>query len=209
MSADPVRTEPVQMPAARTVGRSAMTTRPERTLLTYEDYCRLPDDLNRYELFEGVLVVAPSPNRAHQTAVSSLHLILGRHVRDQRLGMVWVAPYDVLLNDNTIVQPDLLFVAQDRLHIAELRYVRGAPDLVIEVLSPGTPQREREAKRDLYARYGVPHYWEFDPDRRTAEAYLLLGGSYSLVRSAQGSESFSASPFPDLMIPLHEIWEPG
>ena len=184
-----------------------MATRPDRVILTYDDYVKIPSDRNRYELFEGDLVVTPSPGRAHQTVVKNLLYLLEGHVRRHGLGTVWVAPFDVLFNDRTVVQPDLLYVARDRLAIVLPRYVQGAPDLVVEVLSPSTATNDREAKRELYARYGVTHYWLFDPERREAEAFQLTEGRYRPVVLARESEQLAAPPFPDFALPLDEVWE--
>ena len=85
--------------------------------------------------------------------------------------------------------------------------VRGAPDLVVEVLSAATVVIDRRIKKQLYARYGVPHYWLFDPEQRLAEAHQLADGAYQLITTAQGYKQFAASPFPDLSIPLAELWE--
>ncbi len=183
-----------------------MATRPERGILTYADYRQLPDDRNRYELFEGLLQVTPSPSTHHQTVVTNLSITVGSHVRTRKLGKILLAPCDVVLSDTTILQPDLLFVARERLAIILPQYVRGAPDLVVEVLSPSTAQRDRQTKQRLYEAYGVANYWLIDPDRHEAEAYVLEEGSYQLVRVSKESEVFRAAPFPDLAIPLDELW---
>jgi Uma2 family endonuclease len=179
----------------------------QRVVWTYADYCELPDDRNRYEILEGELVVNPAPNTGHQRAVGGLYLFLRNHVRRSRLGEVFLAPYDVLLSDTTVVQPDLLFVARERLAIVLPAHVVGPPDLVIEVLSPSTANRDQGLKRDLYARFGVPHYWLADPVGRELAGFDLHGGTYRQVAAARDEELFTASPFPDLQIPLAEVWD--
>ena len=183
-----------------------MATQPERVILTYEDYAELPADRNRYELIEGELQVTTAPNTAHQRALKNLAYLIEGHVRAHRLGLVLFAPCDVLLSDITVVQPDLLFVAREREAIVEHRYVRGAPDLVVEVLSPTTARTDRETKRQLYARYAVPNYWLIDPQNRAATAYVLESGTYRRLAYARGDQPFAAPPFPDLTIPLTELW---
>ena len=185
-----------------------MASQPERIVLTYEDYLQLPTDRNRYEIFEGEVQVSAAPNIAHQTAVTNLGAILGNHIRSHRLGQVLVAPTDVVLSEVTVVQPDILFVSAERRKIIQAAYVGGAPDLVIEVLSPSTALADRHAKQQIYARHGVPHYWRFDPERREAIGLALdAEGRYRSVAFAEADAEFSAAPFSDLVISLSEIWQ--
>lgn len=184
-----------------------MATRPERVILTYDDYCQLPEDRNRYELFEGELQVTPSPNTRHQRIVVRLGFLLNGYVQGHQLGEIFVAPYDVLLSDITVVQPDILYVSRERQAIVLPAHVRGAPDLVIEVVSPTTSQRDHQAKRQLYARHGVSYYWLLDPDCQQVEAYALDDGDYRRVVVASETAEFAAPPFPDLTIRLADIWQ--
>jgi Uma2 family endonuclease len=184
-----------------------MATQPRRIVLTYEDYAALPDDRNRYELFEGELQVSPSPGARHQDVVLGLGALLRQHVRQHGLGRVFVAPLDVLLSNITVVQPDVLFVSTVRLALVEEPFVRGAPDLVVEVISPTSGRADRGVKQQLYARHGVAHYWLIDPEQRQATAFRLAEGAYEQVASAGGRERFSAPPFADLAIDLAELWD--
>lgn len=184
-----------------------MPSRAGRVTLTYDDYARLPEDGHRYELYNGEIDTAPAPNLAHQDAVLNLGSLLRSHVRQNQLGRIFVAPTDVVLSDLTVVQPDLVFVARERESIITPLNVRGAPDLVVEVLSASAPERDLAVKYQLYARYGVPSYWLFDPSSRTARALVLEQGAYREVAAASGGERFSAPPFPDLVIRLAEVWE--
>ncbi len=183
-----------------------MASQPERVILTYDDIAQLPTDRHRYELFEGELQVTAAPNTAHQTVVGNLYILMATHVRRNRLGRVFIAPYDVLLSDITVVEPDLLFVSRERQSIIRPSYIRGVPDLVVEVLSPSNPQTDRQVKRQLYARHGVPYYWLLDPDQREFIAYALESGAYRAVVTARGDGTVSAPPFPDLAISLAEVW---
>lgn len=184
-----------------------MATRPERVVLTFDDYLELPNDRNRYELLEGELEVTPAPSPGHQRVLGRFFYLMYGHVQRQALGTVLMAPCDVRLSDITVVQPDLLFVAQQRQAIILPQYVQGPPDLVVEVVSRGTVRMDREIKRQLYARHRVPHYWVIVPERRVALAYVLDGESYRQALLVQGGETFSAAPLPDLLIPLGELWE--
>lgn len=174
--------------------------------LTYEDYCALPDDGLRYEIIEGFLFSEPSPWRAHQQVAGNLFVILRTHVRERDLGEVFIAPFDVILNRRTVVVPDLVFVTRNRAGVVTERAVEGAPDLIVEILSPGTARRDRVAKLNAYARRGVPHYWLVDPRAQTLEALELGEGSYRLAVAVGGDDTFRPGLFPDLVIPLRELW---
>ncbi len=135
--------------------------------LTYDDYRNTPDD-ERYELLDGELVLAPAPRLSHQRVAMRLGALLHGFVQEQGLGQVFAAPCDVVLSLTNVVQPDLLFVAREREHV--LRNgdnVRGATDVVIEILSPATAARDRTIERELYAEYGVREYWLVDPAAKT------------------------------------------
>ena len=139
-----------------------MVTQRARIKFTYEDYKHTPED-KRYELIDGELILAASPRRAHQRTDMEITLVLGDYVKEHDLGEVYSAPFDVVLSDTDVVEPDLLFVSKERLHIINDDNVRGAPDLVIEILSPPTAGRDRTVKRTLYAKHGVKEYWLADP----------------------------------------------
>ncbi len=183
-----------------------MASQPERVILTYQDLIEIPNDRNRYELFEGELQVTAAPNAAHQGAVNNLAFLLTSHVRRHRLGFVFTAPFDVLLSDISVVQPDLLFVSRERRRIILPGYIRGAPDLVVELSSASTAHVDRQVKRQLYARHGVLNYWRLDVDRREFVADVLEDGAYRAVVTAHDDEMVSAPPFPDLAISLAEVW---
>ena len=130
--------------------------------LTYEDLEKMPDDGRRYELIAGEIYVAASPSRAHQEVILRLIDASRPFVRDRRLGEVIVAPFDVRLSEQDVVQPDILSVSNERLGILRENHTVGAPDLVVEVLSPSTSGRDEGAKLALYAAHGVREYWLAD-----------------------------------------------
>lgn len=138
-----------------------------------EDYLQLPVDGPRYQLMRGWLVREPSPGENHQRAVGTLYLLLRRWVDARRLGVVYLAPFDTVLSQKDVVQPDLLFVAAARRAVITGKNVQGAPDLVIEVLSPSTWGRDRAVKRAIYAQAGVREAWLADPRKRTLEVIAL------------------------------------
>src|SRR2546425_10590004 len=173
-----------------------------RAGVTYEDYCGLPDDGLRYEIVDGMLFAEPSPRRAHQRAVGNLFAILHAYVRASDLGEVYVAPFDVILDPRTVVVPDLVFAARDRLDIVVERGVEGAPDLLVEVLSPGTARRDRVRQLNAYARHGGRHYWLVDPEAKTVEAFELVEGAYRLAVAGGGGGEVRARGFSGLPISL-------
>jgi Uma2 family endonuclease len=177
------------------------------TGLTYADLQDFPDDGNRYEIIDGVLYVSPSPSEIHQRGSMGLTAQVGPHVLFKRLGRVYTAPFDVKFADGTVVQPDLVFVANDRLDILTAGNITGAPTLVVEILSPSTRTADLRVKRDAYARHGVPYYWLVDPALQTVEAYELRGGEYVRVAAGAGRTAFSAPPFPNLQIDLSLLWD--
>jgi Uma2 family endonuclease len=174
--------------------------------LTYEDYAALPEDGNRYELFDGELVVSPAPRPRHQGASLALASCLLGHVRANGLGNVYTAPIDVILSPTTVLQPDVVFVATARQAIITERAIEGPPDLVVEILSPRTARRDRGAKAKLYARFGIANYWVLDPGTRTFEAFVLDGRKYRLAASATDVARIAAPPFAELDVDLASIW---
>ena len=143
--------------------------------LTYEDYASLPDD-ERCELIDGELMPMPSPTALHQTLLKKL--ALGFMVLESRgLGTMFFAPLDVILSNFDVVQPDLIFISNERAHIID-DYIRGAPDLVVEILSPSTAGYDRTTKRNLYARHAVREYWLIDPYTKTVTALILGANGY-------------------------------
>ena len=157
-----------------------MTTQAAKTKLTYEDYMQTPDDI-RYELLDGELILSPSARTAHQRASRDISHPLITFVEQNGLGEVFIAPYDVVLDNFNVVQPDILFVSNERSHIITDLNIQGAPDLAIEILSPSTEQRDRTQKRDLYAQHVVPEYWLADTDAESVLVLMLQDGEYRVA----------------------------
>ena len=176
-------------------------------MLTYDDLRATPDDGRRYELLEGELCVTPAPSTTHQRISRNLEFILHAHVVAARLGEILDAPVDVIFADTTVVEPDLLFVSSARSGLISERGVEGAPDLVVEILSPSTQQRDLGLKRQLYARHRVPHYWCVDPAARTLTE-LVLAGDPDGVRAVHGAESgpVRTALFPELEFDLARVF---
>jgi len=149
---------------------------------TYADYQRLPDDGWRYEVIEGDLHMTPAPSTKHQTVGFNLKLAIGSFVKANKSGCVLDAPIDVRLGKFADpVQPDILFIRQERLGIIKGGWIEGAPDWIVEILSPSNWLDDRRTKYRLYARAGVGEYWIVDPDQRQVEVFVLRHGDYALV----------------------------
>jgi Uma2 family endonuclease len=150
---------------------------------TYEDYLRLPDDGNRYEIIEGVLYMAPAPDFDHQHTVHQIAVAFELWLRDHAGGVVLTAPFEVHLPGIAQpVQPDVLLIAADRRPASGDRFFEGAPDLVVEILSPGTMRVDRYIKFDAYERAGVREYWLVDPRVQFVEVYARAeGGEFTLL----------------------------
>jgi Uma2 family endonuclease len=177
---------------------------------TYDDYRTLPEDMSRrYELLDGDLYRVPAPTTTHQRVLRKLLGLLDRHINAMDLGEVFCAPVDVILgegNAREVAQPDIVFVAKAGSDIVKLHGIEGAPDLVIEILSPGTQERDRGYKRTLYARYGVREYWIFDPEKRTLEVYAAKTEGPSLSARHTEDSVLSSSIFPGLKISLRDVF---
>jgi Uma2 family endonuclease len=172
-----------------------MVTARTRPWPTYEDYLNIPGD-DRYELINGEFILVSAPNRAHQIASVKLVSRMDPFVEGRELGWVFHAPFEVALADPegiNIIQPDIIFVSREREHIITRSNIQGAPDLIVEILSPSTGRRDRTAKLDLYARHGVGEYWLADPDTQTVTVMLLKDGKYEVVGN-YGIEDTLTSP---------------
>lgn len=138
--------------------------------LTYEDFLLFPDDGKRHELIDGEHYVTPSPNLRHQRISGNLHYLLRSYLEGHPIGRVFYAPLDVIFSNVDVVEPDLLYVSNERRAILKL-HVEGAPDLVVEIASKGTRKRDETIKRRLYQRSGVSEYWVVDPELDVVRVY--------------------------------------
>ncbi len=139
--------------------------------LTVDDYMTLPDDGKRYELINGELILSPAPVPDHQLVITASMRIIENFVYEFDLGRVFTASTDVVLSRNIALQPDILFISNARMGIIGAKNIQGAPDLVVEVISPSTESRDRNDKARLYWSHGVLEYWLVDTSRRTIEVF--------------------------------------
>jgi Uma2 family endonuclease len=171
-----------------------------------DDIWDAPDDGNRYEVIDGELYVTPAPGWSHQIALGNLYLAVGSYVRQHRLGYLVQAPTGVALDPESGVEPDIVYVSRERASIISERGVEGAPDLVVEALSPSTAARDRGIKMRRYAAAGIPYYWILDPRTRALEAYRLAAEGYEQVGSFQAGDVFRPELFPGLEIAIDDLW---
>lgn len=175
--------------------------------LTYADLAAFPDDDVRRELIDGEVAVTPSPNTRHQDVLLRLVLAFANHLAASGGGRVFVAPYDVVLSDHSVVEPDLVFIADEDLDVITEANVQGAPTLVAEVVSHSRTDRVR--KRELYARHGIGEYWVVDPDADRVEVYRLVAGgqaTYPKPELFEVGETVSPRSVPTLSIDLAELF---
>jgi Uma2 family endonuclease len=175
-----------------------------KTLLTYEDYVHFPDDGRRHEIIGGVHYVSPSPNRKHQKASRMIQHQLIDQIELKGLGEVIDAPMDVILSQIDVVQPDLLVVLKTNPAYANPKNVRGAPDLVVEIVSPSTASRDLELKKALYQARGVPEYWIVRPKERDVERFVLEAGAYRSAGRFADHVEFGGAP--GVAVDLGSVW---
>ena len=150
---------------------------------TWSDYLKLPSD-KRYEIISGRLYEMPSPTVKHQRIVGKIFKVLSDYVEKNDLGEVFIAPMDVVLSEKDVVQPDVVFVKKENLDIVK-DWIVGVPDLVVEVVSPGTLTRDTELKKSLYQAYGVEEFWVVFPEEKVVQVWVLEGEKFSLFSYAE------------------------
>lgn len=182
---------------------------PEQGEWTYEDYLRLPDDGRRYEIIEGVLYVANAPAYDHQYAVNELHGELRAFVKERQLGVVLTAPFEVHLPDIARpVQPDILFIAADHQPEAGAQGFEGAPDLIVEVLSPSSIRLDNHIKFGAYEQAGVREYWIADPKTQSITIHILPEGGqeYALHGQFGPADTLTSKVLAGLELPVASLF---
>jgi len=173
--------------------------------VSFADLQRMPDDGNRYELYDGELHVVPAPVPIHQLVAGRLFEVLRGFSRKSR-GQVFFAPFDIVLTDFDVVEPDLIYFGPEAaVRISPHEHVRFAPDLAVEVLSPSTARIDRGRKRDLLARHRVPEYWIANPDTRSLEVSLLRGERYGAPVVVRSGEYESVTQ-PGLVVSIEPLF---
>jgi Uma2 family endonuclease len=178
---------------------------------TYSDLVALPEDQLRHELIDGEHFVTPSPTTTHQEISKRLFVALNAHVDRHRLGEVLYAPFDVKLSPYTVLVPDLVYFTAGRFaQVVNEKHATAAPDLLVEILSPGTRRRDKGRKRAVYEREGVREYWIVDPEAQSITVLRRPGADAGLTDVAVltlAEDGILESPlFPRLQIPLREVF---
>ena len=186
-----------------------MKPAPPGLKLTYEDFVSFPDDGKRHELIDGEHVVTPSPNTAHQRVSGNLHLMIASWLEVHPIGRIFYAPFDVVFSEFDVVEPDLLYFSNERAaEVLTRQHVRGAPELVVEIASPGTRRRDETVKRHLYERSGVSEYWVVDPDVDAVRVYRREEAAFgrAIEFSRERGDVLTTPLLPDLDLPLTRIF---
>ena len=202
-------------------GRAAMTTTerpdyvtpanhvpgPQQGYWTYSHYAAIPDDGQRYEIVDGVLYMSPVPSGWHQEATGRIYYYLMTYIEFAGLGKVLISPFDVELDFDTVVQPDVLVLLNENSH----RYVPdshliGGPDLVVETVSPGTAKHDRKVKFNAYAKAGVKEYWIAHPLLHSVEVFVLESGTYCSVGVFSGEQTLPTTIVPDFPVQVQQFF---
>lgn len=181
-----------------------MSLAEKKIVFTYQDLLNWEDDQKRHELIEGEHFMTPSPNTHHQEISMNLSWFLRTYIERHKLGKLFAAPTDVVLSDMDVFVPDLFFIAKVKIVHIEKQYVKAAPDLVIEILSPATADRDRETKFKRYALYGVKEYWIVDPAKRQIEVFNLA--RQELIERFGKDGVLNTPTFPDIDLEVKKIF---
>jgi Uma2 family endonuclease len=190
-------------------GSDPMTPSSPGVKLTYDDFVQFPDDGLRHELIDGEHYVTPSPNTKHQSVSINLTVLIGSWLERNPIGRLFHAPFDVVFSKYDVVEPDLLYLSNERASDALTPlHVRGVPELVVEIGSPGTRRRDETIKRRLYDRTGVSEYWIVDPEIDTIRVYRREAKTFARVveLSAEPRDVLTTSLLPGLEIPLSRVF---
>jgi Uma2 family endonuclease len=180
---------------------------PQPKLLTYDDYARLtPPDSGNYELHNGKIIFMPSPLTPHQIISMNLSVEMGGFIRQNKLGKLLAAPIDVRFTANDVVQPDLLFVPNQRLDNIK-RIVEGAPDLIVEIKSDGNTATDMSYKKYLYETSGVQEYWIIYPNKKTISIYLLMEDELRFQRTLTVSDTLKSLILVGFEMPVAAVFE--
>ena len=185
--------------------KEAVVDRPKDKVLTYEDYLRLEDD-KRYEVINGRLEEMPALGFEHQDVLKLLlHKIFSYAEADKDLGKVIPAPFDVILSETVVVQPDIVFISGENLKNVRRGRLFGSPDLVVEIVSPSSYYRDRYEKFALYEKHGVKEYWIVLPGEKVIEVWCLKNGKYTLHSIAAEKGEVESCILKGLKVKVEEV----
>ena len=178
--------------------------------LTYDDFLLFPDDGKRHELIDGEHYVTPSPNTKHQCVAGNLHYLIRRWLEEHPIGQVFFAPFDVVFTRFDVVEPDLLYLSNERpAAVVTSQHVTGPPAIIVEISSPGTRKRDETIKRRLYDRSGVSEYWVVDPELDVVRVYRRTDAfARPQELSREAGDVLTTGHLPGLELALAKIFEP-
>ena len=179
----------------------------EELKVTYTDILSLGESNQRMELFDGEFIMTAMPTSNHQYIATNLAVLLHDYVRKHKLGQVYGSPVDVYLSEVTLLQPDICFLSHERAHINDGKKFVGVPDLVLEILSESTEERDRNFKFREYARYGAKEYWLVSPEKREIEVYQNSPNGFQLVNKFSQNDTLNSPLFADIALEVRQVFE--
>lgn len=178
----------------------------EHKKMTYADYLRINDN-KRYEIIEGELKMVPAPSTEHQNVSLNLVSLIRNFVKEKGLGKVFCAPVDVVLDDDEVLQPDIVFIKSENQNIICKNAIKGTPDLIIEIVSPSSTFCDTVEKKEIYRKYGVKEYWLVFPDEKVVEVLILEKEEYKEFSRAKKAETVKSKILTGLGIDIKEVFE--
>ncbi len=178
-----------------------------RVKLTYDDLRLFPNDGKRHELIDGEHIMTPAPRTNHQKASMNLSRLLDTFVRVHNSGHVFAAPFDIVFSDFDVTEPDTVFISRARENILTEDNVRGAPDLVVEILSPSTAEMDRKTKFRLYEKYGVREYWLVSPEAENVQIFALRANGYELLGNFTGEQQVRSEVLSGFACGAEEVFK--
>jgi Uma2 family endonuclease len=186
--------------------RSAAVAGHSSTKLTYADYLLFPDDGLRHEIIDGEHYVTASPVTRHQRILLNVSHLIQSYLDVHPIGELFFAPIDVLLSENDIVVPDLIFISRERSRVVTRKNVQGAPDLIVEILSPSNRSRDEELKRSLYERAAVQEYWLVDPERDVVVVNRRTQAGFNALEAYDSTQTMRTPLLPGFELPLVRVF---
>jgi len=178
---------------------------PKKKKYTYEDYAKLPEGAP-YQLIGGELIMTPAPTPYHQIVSRKIMSLLIQYVEKNNLGEILYSPIDVYFSEEDVFQPDIIFISKERLNIIGETKIKGAPDLIIEILSPSTAYYDLGRKYEVYEKNGVKEYWIVHPERKSIEIYQNQEGQFKLIKMAKEKDTVNSSLFKGFELNLEKIF---
>ncbi|MFQ5602663.1 MAG: Uma2 family endonuclease [bacterium] len=174
---------------------------------TYQDYIDLPQDDKRYEILNGELNMVPAPSTYHQDVSGNLEFAIRKFLEANPLGKFYDAPVDVVLSEEIVIQPDLLFIRYENSKIITEKNISGALDLVVEILSPASAYYDLIEKKEIYEQFGVQEYWIVDPKKQWVEIYENSKNKFELDQRLEKTGTLKSPLFESFQISLPEIFD--